>query len=177
MSSKGRMPGGKFLRAGIGGLLLLAAVAASAESPADEAAEAAPKTPGALLAHSRLAEAGSYIRRSAAIIGGQASFYSRRLQGRLVATGEVFRNELMTAASNLFPLGSWLAVRRSGGGCVVVRVNDRMAAWHRQRILDLSYAAAQRLGMIAAGVAAVEAKLLPPGFDLSRHNCAQAFAR
>lgn len=171
------MAGGKALRFGIGGLLLLAVVAASAGHAADDNAGLMLQTSEKLLSGERLAEAGQYIRQSAAVIGGQASYYSRRLQGRLVATGEVFRNELLTAASNLFPLGAWLAVRRSGGGCVVVRVNDRMHGRYRERILDLSYAAARHLDMIAAGVAAVEAKLLPSDFDLDRHDCAQAFAQ
>lgn len=170
------MVSAKIVRLGIGGLLFLAALAGRAEHAADEPSGLDLRRAETLLSSERLAEAGHYIRNSAAVIGGKASYYSRRLQGRLVATGEVFRNELLTAASNLFPLGSWLAVRRAEGDCVVVRVNDRMAERNHGRILDLSYAAARHLGMIASGVAAVEAKLLPPGFDRNRHDCAQAFA-
>jgi rare lipoprotein A len=169
------MAGGRFLRLGLGGLFFLAAVAAVAEPAADEAAALDLKHSEALLSARRLAATGHHIRASAAVIGGKASYYSRRLHGRLVATGEVFRNELLTAASNIFPLNSWLAVRRAGGKCVVVRVNDRMHRRHRERIVDLFYAAAKHLGIIASGVAAVEARLLPPGFDRGRQDCAQAF--
>lgn len=136
------------------GLLCLAAFGASAEARQPEGGPPALEQP---------------------VVGGWASFYSRRLHGRLVATGEVFRNELLTAGSNLFPLGRWLAVRRPGGPCVAVRVNDRMHARHTSRIVDLSYAAARRLGMLAAGVVRVEAALLPPGFDHRRDNCGLAF--
>lgn len=145
---------GTFLRWALGGLFCLAAAVAGADETAPAGGQVEEAKP----------------------VGGLASFYSRRLHGKLVATGEVFRNELLTAGSNLFPLGRWLAVRRPGGKCVTVRVNDRMHARHSRRIVDLSYAAARQLGMLAAGVVAIEAALLPLDFDHRRDDCAAAFA-
>lgn len=178
-----RMAGGKWWRLGVGSLLWLSAWVAGAQQVGEAETEppAVPvpaldlKRSEPLLSTERLVAAGHHIRDSAAVIGGKASYYSRRFEGRLAATGEVFRSELLTAASNIFPLGSWLAVRRGDSKCVVVRVNDRMHP-KNSRILDLSYAAARQLNMIANGVAAVEARLLPFGFDPQRHDCAQAFA-
>ncbi len=87
---------------------------------------------------------------------GAASYYSYGFHGRRAASGERFDAKAMTAASNRFPLGSWVAVRHLGNDrCVVVRVNDRMHARHRVRIIDLSRGAAEKLRMISAGVAMV----------------------
>lgn len=90
---------------------------------------------------------------------GLASYYgkTKRFHGRPTASGERFDPALHTAASNLFPLGTWVAVkRRDTGHCTVVRINDRMHAKHRKRVVDLSLAAAKVLDMMAAGVVAVE---------------------
>ncbi|HRE19263.1 MAG TPA: septal ring lytic transglycosylase RlpA family protein [Rhodocyclaceae bacterium] len=85
-----------------------------------------------------------------------ASFYGYGFQGRLVANGERFDVRGMTAASNRVPLGTWVAVRREDSGrCIVVKVNDRMHAKHKIRVIDLSRGAAERLRMIAAGVVMV----------------------
>lgn len=110
---------------------------------------------------------------------GAASFYGHGFQGRKVASGERFDVQKMTAASNRFPLGTWLAVRRlDTGACVVVRVNDRMHVKHRVRIIDLSRGAAERLKMISAGVVLVRVVPLagPPSGDGEDAACLNAFA-
>ena len=95
---------------------------------------------------------------------GAASFYGPGFHGRRTATGEVFDQRGFTAASNRFPLGTWVAVRRlDGSSCVVVKINDRMAAGHRKRVIDLSRAAAESLGMIRAGVVLVRVGELRDG--------------
>lgn len=87
---------------------------------------------------------------------GHASFYAYGFQGRRTATGEVFRVENFTAASNLFPLGTMVAVRRlDTNRCAIVKVNDRMHAKHRKRIIDVSRGVAEYLDMIRAGVVLV----------------------
>lgn len=87
---------------------------------------------------------------------GQASFYAYGFQGRRTATGEVFRVEEFTAASNHFPLGTMVAVQRLDNDlCAIVKVNDRMHAKHRKRIIDVSRGVAEYLDMIRAGVVLV----------------------
>jgi len=87
---------------------------------------------------------------------GQASFYGHGFHGRRTATGERFDVRQFTAASNHFPLGSKVAVRRlDTDRCAVVVVNDRMHARHRRRVIDVSRGVAEYLGMIRAGVVLV----------------------
>ena len=84
---------------------------------------------------------------------GLASFYGRGFQGRKTSTGERFDINQFTAASNHFPLGTMLAVRRvDTDRCAIVKVNDRMHAKHRKRVIDVSRSVAEYLEMIHAGV-------------------------
>lgn len=84
---------------------------------------------------------------------GLASFYGKGFQGRKTSTGERFDIKQFTAASNRFPLGTMLAVRRvDNERCAIVKVNDRMHAKHRKRVIDVSRSVAEYLGMIHAGV-------------------------
>jgi rare lipoprotein A len=87
---------------------------------------------------------------------GAASFYGQNFHGRRVATGERFDVRAFTGASNHFPLGSWVAVRRlDSARCAIVRINDRMHAKHQRRIIDVSRAVATYLDMIRSGVVLV----------------------
>jgi rare lipoprotein A (peptidoglycan hydrolase) len=111
-----------------------------------------------------------------AIIQGKASYYSSKFHGRRTASGERFDRHAFTAASNRFPLGSWVAVRRTDTAkCVLVWVNDRMHTRHKVRIIDLSYAAAAALGSLRIGVAKVEARQLRGSKDEKPASCEQAF--
>lgn len=84
-----------------------------------------------------------------------ASIYHRRLHGRPTASGEPYSNDGWTAAHRDLPLGTLLSVRNPANGVeVVVRVNDR-GPFHAGRIVDLSVAAAQALGLMRVGVAMV----------------------
>ena len=106
---------------------------------------------------------------------GSASFYGRDFHGRRTATGEVFDLRGFTAASNRFPLGSWVAVRRlDNNRCAIVKVNDRMAGHHRRRIIDVSRGVAEYLDMIRAGVVLVRVTPLK-GNQRNDQSCAAAF--
>ena len=87
---------------------------------------------------------------------GQASFYGHGFQGRKTSTGERYDVKQFSAASNRFPLGSLVAVRRlDNDRCAIVKVNDRMHTAHRKRVIDVSHAVAEYLGMLRAGVVLV----------------------
>ncbi len=106
---------------------------------------------------------------------GSASYYGRDFHGRRTATGEVFDARGFTAASNRFPLGSKVAVRRlDNSRCAIVVVNDRMHGKHRQRVIDVSRAVAEYLDMIRAGVVLVRVAPLK-GSDRNDHSCHAAF--
>lgn len=107
---------------------------------------------------------------------GSASFYGQGFHGRRTATGENFDMRGFTAASNRFPLGSWVAVRRlDNNRCAVVKVNDRMHARHRKRIIDVSRGVAEYLDMIRAGVVLVRVAPLKGG-PRDDASCHAAFA-
>ena len=94
---------------------------------------------------------------------GLASWYGRKFHGQKTASGETYDMFAMTAAHRTLPIPSYVRVTNlKNGKSVVVRVNDR-GPFHSQRIIDLSYAAAERLGMVAAGNAPVEVERLLPG--------------
>ena len=95
---------------------------------------------------------------------GHASWYGRRYHGRKTASGEIYDMFKMTAAHPILPIPSYARVSRPDNGTsVVVRVNDR-GPFLGGRIIDLSFAAAHRLGMAKAGTAevVVEAIVLSP---------------
>jgi rare lipoprotein A len=91
---------------------------------------------------------------------GLASFYAREHHGRRTASGERFDMDGLTAAHRSLPFGTRLRVTNlHNGRSVVVRVNDR-GPFRKQRILDVSYAAARKLGMVQRGVARVRVEAL-----------------
>ena len=143
-----------------------------AVSPADLAAipDAAPRAEPILAARNRpysalgqnfspMTELRPYRRR------GLASWYGRRYHGRKTSLGETYDMFKMTAAHPTLPLPSYARVTRvdAPDKTVVVRVNDR-GPFLRGRIIDLSYAAAAKLGIVKNGVGAVEVELLLPPF-------------
>lgn len=86
---------------------------------------------------------------------GIASYYARSLQGNKTASGEIYRNSKLTAAHRTLPLGTEVVVRNlENDETVKVRINDR-GPHAKKRIIDLSYAAAKRIGLVEAGVAEV----------------------
>lgn len=98
---------------------------------------------------------------------GRASWYGKKFQGRKTASGEPYDMFAMTAAHKTLPIPSYVRVTNlDNGKTAVVRVNDR-GPFHSGRIIDLSYAAAARLGVIGSGHAEVEIKALKPSDDAS----------
>ena len=94
--------------------------------------------------------------------GGVASYYGERFRGRRTANGERFDPDRLTAAHRTLPFGTRLRVTNPRTGrSVVVRVNDR-GPFHGNRVIDLSKAAARRIGMLGSGTARVEIERLPP---------------
>lgn len=86
---------------------------------------------------------------------GLASWYGRKFHGRPTSNGETYDMFAMTAAHKTMPLPSYARVRNPANGReIIVRVNDR-GPFHPGRIIDLSYTAALKLGVLG-GVAPVE---------------------
>jgi rare lipoprotein A len=94
---------------------------------------------------------------------GVASWYGRRFHGQKTSSGELYDMYAMSAAHPTLPIPSYARVTHVGNGkSVVVRVNDRGPFLHN-RVIDLSYAAAYRLGYIQQGSALVEVEAIVPG--------------
>lgn len=92
---------------------------------------------------------------------GKASYYSDRLVGNSMASGVKYESERPYAAHRTLPFGSLIrVVRLSTGASVVLRVMDRGPFGNRQRIVDVSRAAAERLELLRVGVADVRVELL-----------------
>jgi rare lipoprotein A len=86
-----------------------------------------------------------------------ASWYGKQFQGRLTSSGELFDLNKLTAASKTLPIGTLVILMSpSNGRSIVVRINDR-GPYVRGRDLDLSEAAAIKLGIHEKGVSALEA--------------------
>jgi len=93
---------------------------------------------------------------------GIASWYGRQFHGKLTSSGERYDMYAMTAAHTILPIPSYARVTNlANGRSVVVRINDR-GPFHRDRIIDLSYAAAYKLGYVKAGSARVEVEAILP---------------
>ncbi|HUU73639.1 MAG TPA: septal ring lytic transglycosylase RlpA family protein [Burkholderiales bacterium] len=94
---------------------------------------------------------------------GVASWYGKRYHGQSTATGEIYDMYAMTAAHTVLPLPSYAKVTNlSNGRSVIVRVNDR-GPFLEERIIDLSYVAAYKLGFINDGSTMVEVEAILPG--------------
>jgi rare lipoprotein A len=95
---------------------------------------------------------------------GKCSWYGPGFHGKPTASGEVYDQNGFTAAHRTLPLGTHIEVTDvATGKSVRARVNDR-GPYHRERCLDLSYAAAKALGTIGRGVAEVEIRVLDAGY-------------
>jgi rare lipoprotein A len=97
---------------------------------------------------------------------GKASYYSKRATGAKTASGERLHHDSLTCAHRTYPFGTLLKVTNLANDReVVVRVTDR-GPFVRGRIIDLSYGAAQQLGMLAQGIGIVKVEriegLKPP---------------
>ncbi|MHA2940040.1 septal ring lytic transglycosylase RlpA family protein [Vibrio sp. RC27] len=87
---------------------------------------------------------------------GIASWYGQKFHGHLTSNGETYDMYSMSAAHKTLPLPSYVKVTNLGNGkTAIVRVNDR-GPFHAGRVIDLSYAAAYKLGVLKTGTANVE---------------------
>ena len=94
---------------------------------------------------------------------GLASWYGRKFHGQKTSSGETYDMFAMTAAHKTLPIPSYARVTNvKTGQAVVVRVNDR-GPFHSNRIIDLSYAAAARIGVVNAGSGLVDVERIVPG--------------
>lgn len=101
-----------------------------------------------------LCSCGTHSQAGTAPHKGVAAYYSHRLHGCLTSSGRPYDRNRLTAAHHHLPFGSKVRVTHlQNGRSVDVVINDRMR--HPQRVIDLSYAAAYRLGMIEQGGAPV----------------------
>ncbi len=99
------------------------------------------------------------------VVKGIASFYSANLDGTKTATGEIFRNNKLTGASNNLKLNTWVRVTNlKNGKTVIVRINDRMhpAMKKKGRVIDLSRLAAKKLDFVKAGLTKVKLEVIEP---------------
>ncbi len=91
---------------------------------------------------------------------GIASWYGEEFHGRRTSSGEIYNMYEMTAAHKSLPFGTKvLVVDLKTGRSVVVRINDRGPFIHG-RIIDLSFAAAKKLGIVKKGIARVGIKIV-----------------
>lgn len=94
---------------------------------------------------------------------GHASWYGKRYHGRRTSSGEVYDMYAMTAAHPTLPIPSYVRVTNlQNRSSVVVRINDR-GPFLESRLIDLSYVAAYKLGILANGSARVEVESIIPG--------------
>ncbi|MCD6654211.1 MAG: septal ring lytic transglycosylase RlpA family protein [Sulfurovum sp.] len=91
---------------------------------------------------------------------GNASYYATCMSGRRTASGEICNLGLHTAAHRTLPFGTMIRVTMlQNGKSVIAKVNDR-GPHSKGRVVDLSLAAARKIGMIRAGIAKVKVEKL-----------------
>ena len=101
------------------------------------------------------------------VFHGNSSWYGSKFHGRLTASGEKYNMYKMTAAHKTLPMQTMLKVtNKANGKSVVVRVNDR-GPFIKNRIIDVSKAAAQKLKMTGSGVIKVKIEVLSSSKDAS----------
>jgi len=94
---------------------------------------------------------------------GVASWYGNKFHGRRTSSGEAYDMYAMTAAHKSLPLPTYVRVTNlENGRQVVVKVNDR-GPFVKNRLIDLSYTAAKKLGISATGTGLVEVRAISPG--------------
>ena len=140
-------------------LVVVASIACGGPAAlADDAGKAAAKKPVRTAAQAHHPATGHAAKRRV----GKASVYHDHFQGRKTATGEIFSQHKLTAASRDLPLGSKATVtNRENGKSVDVEVNDR-GPYVDGRVIDLSKTAAKQIGVDKQGVVPVIVEAKPP---------------
>ncbi len=99
---------------------------------------------------------------------GKLAWYGKKFAGRKTASGEAFNPEALTMAHKTLPFGTLVKVTNpKNGKSVTLRVNDR-GPTQADRVGDVSYAAARRLGMLKSGVIDAEMTVLGMAKDKKR---------
>jgi len=97
---------------------------------------------------------------------GTASYYGAKFQGRLMANGQKFDENKLTAASNTLSLGTWVRVSNlRNRKSVIVQITDRMHPKNK-RLIDVSKTAAKKLGFLKRGLAKVKVEVVDRGKHL-----------
>lgn len=157
-----------WIAAALLGLAPLAASSAAPDAPAqiDPATSSAivelvPLQPAAEVTAPLTEEAPATSAPQETVMGrGSASYYAAKFNGRRTASGERFDNAAMTAAHRTLPFGTLVRVTNlANGRSVVVRINDR-GPFSAGRMIDVSRAAAEEIGLIGPGHAVVELVLI-----------------
>jgi len=93
---------------------------------------------------------------------GLASWYGEKFHGHRTSSGEIYDMYQISAAHKTLPLPTYARVTNvQNNKSIIVKINDR-GPFHAKRVLDLSYAAAEKLGVLATGTALVEVEALNP---------------
>ena len=105
---------------------------------------------------------------------GIASWYGAKFHGRRTSSGEPFNMYEITAAHKSLPLPTYVEITNlNNGKKIVAKVNDR-GPFHGKRLIDLSYAAAAKLGIFSKGTGYVEVRALSPEKSL-KHTSHQTY--
>ncbi len=103
---------------------------------------------------------------------GIASWYGRKFNGKRTASGEPYNMYAMTAAHRTLPIPSYARVTNTATGTsVIVRINDR-GPFHRSRLIDLSYTAAYKLGLVSKGSGEVIVERVQPDVTVAPDSMA-----
>ena len=114
---------------------------------------------------------GSASMRPGSATYGKASWYGGKFHGRKTASGERFDKWAMTAAHRTLPFQSVVRVTNlSNGRSVQLRITDRGPFGRRERIIDVSEGAAERLGMKQAGVVKIRLEVLELGPERTKRR-------
>ncbi len=101
---------------------------------------------------------------------GLASYYADKFHGRRTSSGEIYNKHKLTAAHRELPFGTLVKVTNlRNNKSVTVKINDR-GPWVSTRIIDLSYAAAKQIDMIAAGEVPVKIEVVKPAPEYEQHT-------
>jgi rare lipoprotein A len=127
----------------VGAALIVAALALGVSVAAAQTAASAPASAN---------EAKPAKAADASAETGKIAWYGNKFAGRRTASGERYNPEAMTVAHKSLPFGTWVLVTNTANGkSVKLRVNDR-GPTQADRIADVSYAAARKLGFVRAGL-------------------------
>jgi len=100
------------------------------------------------------------VSKAAPSLKGVAAVYADKFNGRKTSSGQQFSQQALTAAHKTLPLGTIVRVTNvRNNESVDVVVNDR-GPWHKSRVIDLSSAAAKKIGMLRAGLAQVKLEIV-----------------